>query len=257
MNPHAEVSVLVGTRCPRQIDTEFVHDFERWWALQDEVRVEPVPERTPYRLDWSMSRLIEKFRRSTHNWLLIQDTDTFPDGYAEGDPPVPFPKCVAIAEENRLAGFGMSATIAQNVTSGFYLQPMPEREADQWTKIRFEVRRIGAGQWWISREAALALVPVDFMRYYCESGDAAPPAPEPLYCIFGQEYGEDIDLCIRFREVGQRICADRRLLTAHKKGLKRPSLRFTTERLKYRVPPPPPNATPPFHEGDVGGHPQP
>ena len=242
MNPNADFSVMVGVRAPAQIPTRFVKEFDPWWSQQNEVDVEPVYEDTPYRLDWSTSRLIENFRQSKRDWLLINDCDTFP----EPD----LLECLMLVEENRKEGFGMSASPAQAVSKTFYLQPLEGRESDLWTKQRFEVRRISGGHWWIHRDAALALVPADFMRYYCEAGQP-PQDPEPLYCIFGQDYGEDIDFCIRFRAVGEHICADRRLRTHHRKALDHPSLRFEYERVSYRIPPVPASA--PLINTDVGG----
>ena len=203
--------IIVGVPCPRQLDASWVSEIVTWEQGSAHHDVGFVFERTPNRMDWSISGIIDAVLRTDAEWLCLNDADVIPE--------IPFDAAAYYARKNLSElGFGVSASICRSVEGSYSLRPLDPRVTEVSREEPVEVSFVTGGHWWIHRKILESLKPVSYLTLI-------GGAKRNIYIAIPEHTTEDADMCERFRARAHHICADPRLLTVHLKTGRLPSYR--------------------------------
>jgi hypothetical protein len=189
------MKILVTVPCPSLTYSEFWQRILDWVnASSHKVRI--AVERTPNRMDQSISACIVMARKERPAWWVRIDADVYPE--------TPLDDMLALAEGNRAARYDVTGS--PTLTESGVIQGAALRDADVNPQFPWEVKYVSGSCIWTPQAVYDALIPTGY--YEDLTGKKMP------FFIAIQRPGttEDYDYCERVRERGFRVCADPRML---------------------------------------------
>jgi hypothetical protein len=192
--------VLIGVPCPDRLRTNWVIHYLKWYrgATGDYVLGDQF-EKTPNRMDVSISNLISGAKAFGPTWWVRLDADV--------KPLVQLEECLAIAEENRKAGFFVTG--APTITESGLKEWKPLKGVEEANDKPFEVEWVSGSFVFTHRSVIDHMEPVGTFTDH--------RGMTMKFYIHLQRPGvtEDVDFCERVRDLGFKVCADPRLRVKH------------------------------------------
>ena len=208
--PDHELAAVVAIGTPRWFNSEAAEYIAEFAQSSEVHRVGLLFERTPNRIDWSFSRIVEAFKKADARWLIWNDADVLPT--------MGFDYAFTEVEKAYSEGFQVVASPCQNQTRAFSLRPIPLKQETIVTDRAFEVEFITGGHWWIHKSVVMQLPVTSRLKN-------AAGGYENMYLKVPDDTTEDAWLCEHIRRLGFKIGCLPLLLTDHLKIERLPSYR--------------------------------
>lgn len=190
------------------------------WTYASQQQVKIRLERTPNRMDWSISACVQMAKDENPDVWVRLDADTIPE--------TPLDEALGIAFDNyKRLGFHVTAVptiMPDGVIQAFfeppYNDPMKEHPGEPVPVGPMEARWISGSLVFTPRKVFQAMMPVG--EYVYRGGQTKHFYVKPQH----PDATEDVDFCERIRQLGFKVCGDTRIHAGqHRPETSRPSLR--------------------------------
>ena len=193
--------VLVLVPCPKLIYSSWWKQVMTW-VSESNNRVAIFPETTPNRMDFSISAMISEAKNRNPDVAIRLDADV--------EPQTPLDEMLRIAKENEKAGFAITGSPSLNERGIIQAALLEDTPLDAAVEPRpYECKWVSGSLNVIPRRVFRAMIPVKRIPIGAFNSDASFDMYIQVQTV---DSTEDVDFCMRVRELGFRICADPRIM---------------------------------------------